>query len=138
MTTIADEWLEAASDTLRGSGSANYELHGIAVGSGTGSEQKPLTGLATEEYRSYKTNNGCRFVDTGQTGEFEAQLEVTGGGSMAEVPDGTTITEIMVFAHNNGDKTDTLKIVAIDELGSGVTIGAGETETFAIEGNYIG
>lgn len=131
---VAESWFENLSKTIHGRSGFDYEIHGIAVGTGSGSTNTPITGLDDEVYRSNKENSDCYFNDAGSGGDVNGFIEVTAGGTTANIPADTEITELMVFALNRADGTTT--VVAVEEFGS-VTIGAGETETFKVEEDYL-
>lgn len=131
MVTVTDDALERISDIVLGN--IDDELYSVAVGIGTGNEGNNADALANEVYRSNKNYGDCFFEEIGGTGEFRAHLEVTAGGSTANVsvsnPDENDITEIGVF-------TEQGELVVIDEFASPVEIPSGYTEEFTIDGDY--
>lgn len=127
MVTITDAYLEELSDLAVGD--SDKELHVLKVGSGTGSEGTGSSGLTSVEYESDKDNTDVKFIDQG-TGEYEARIDVTAGGTTANVPADTSITEIGVFHTAPDGSNETLAIV--DNSFSAVTIPAGNTERFKI------
>lgn len=118
MTTIPDEGLEATGDLLKDA---------IAyVGLGTGqNESTTASALGSREYLAQTSNSNVRLVETGDTGEYEIVIEVTGG---TEVSGGTNISEIAAFF---GDPDSGGEVFAIDEFDA-VEIEAGHTEEFTI------
>lgn len=127
MVTATDAWLDELSDVLIGRSSD--ELHEVSVGTGSGSEGPNATSLSNEVYSSNKLNDDVFFTDEGNTGQYEAHIQVSAGGSTANVSPDTTITEIAVIT-----KEGTLAI--IDEF-NGVTIPAGNVEEFIIPADYV-
>jgi hypothetical protein len=131
MVTITNDWLELLSDIALGK--SDDEISAVAVGIGTGNEGQGANALANEVYRSNKDNADVSFEETGTTGQFRARLEVTAGGSTANVetsnPDENDITEIGIF-------TEQGQLVVIDEFSSAIEIPAGHTEEFTIDANY--
>ena len=131
MVTITDNALERISDIVLGN--VDDELHAVAVGIGTGNEAESADSLANEVYRSNKNYGDCYFEDIGSTGEFRAHLEVTAGGSTANVsvsnPTENEITEIGVFTKQG-------ELIVIDEFVDTVVIPSGYTEEFTIDGDY--
>lgn len=123
MTTITDNGLEWLSDAALGFNSE--EIDAIAVGTGAGNEGTGATSLTAEEYRADQTSEDVVFIETDATGAFEAIITVTGD---QEVPAGTEITEIAVFA---GETDANPTMIVIDEFAA-VTIENGHTEEFTI------
>jgi len=131
MVTVTNDWLDRLSDIALGN--IDDEIHEVAVGIGTGSESAGASSLANEVYRSSKTFGDCAIKDDGPTGEFSAEIEVTAGGSTANVsvtnPDNNDITEIGVFTKQGG-------LVVINEYSTPVTISSDSRERFIINGNF--
>lgn len=129
MVEVTDDGLERVSDVALGN--EDDEIHEVAVGIGTGNEGTGANSLANEVYRSNKNNGDCYFVETSADGDFEAHIEVTAGGSTANVttsnPDENDITEIGVFFEGG-------QLLVIDEF-TAVTIPSGHTEEFAVPVN---
>lgn len=123
MTTTTDDGREWISEKVQGNESDAIDT--IALGTGTGNEGSGAQSLANEVHRAHRSNSDVTFPEGNNPGEFEAVINITGG---AEVPDGTEITEIGVFAGGE-DGSDTL--IVIDEF-SKVTVDQGHTEEFYI------
>lgn len=122
MTTVTDDGLDWLGD--KSLDRVASRIDAIAVGTGT-NESNGASALGNEEYRSNHSNNNVEFVETGATGEYDAIITVKGG---TEVPAGTTITEVGVFAGGDGGGGT---LVAIDEF-AGVTVEDGHTEEFTV------
>lgn len=122
MTTVTDDGLEWWGD--KSIDNVSTRLDAIAVGTGT-NEATGASTLGSEAYRSNYTNSNVQFVETGATGEYEAIITVKGG---TEVPAGTSITEVGVFAGGQGGGGT---LVAIDEF-SAITVENGHTEEFTV------
>jgi hypothetical protein len=131
MVTVTNDWLNRLSDIAIGN--IDDEIHEVAVGTGTGNESAGASSLANEVYRSNKTFGDCAIEDDGPAGEFSAEIEVTAGGSTANVsvtnPDNNDITEIGVFTKQGG-------LVVINEYSTPVTISSGSRERFIINGDF--
>jgi hypothetical protein len=101
----------------------------IALGTGTGSEDDNTTALASELYRSDRSNANVEFVETDPTGGREAHITVQGG---TEVPADAKISEMAVIAGGTGgDGT----VIFVDEFGD-ITVEAGHQERFTMPYDY--
>lgn len=124
MTIATDVGLEWLSD--KAFDREADDINTMAVGTGTGSEDPVATSLSSEKYRATDADANVEFIESNATGGFDAVIRVKGG---TEVPAGTEITEIAVFAGGGGSGDNVMLIV--DEF-SGVTVDSGRTEEFAI------
>lgn len=123
MTVTTDDGIEVVGDLLIGNVSGRIDA--IAVGTGSGSESRSSTALASEVYRADAASSNSEFVETDATGGFELVLRVKGG---SEVSSGTTITELGAFFEGSaGGGT----LVFVDEF-AGVTVEEGFTEEFRL------
>lgn len=126
------EWI--AERVIPTSNTADEELYSIAVGSGTTAPAAGDTQLAVEEYRGIKPYSNISFEDTSPAiGEVQCRVTVSGG---TEVPAGTDITELGVFArdpsiseNNVTDSDDSLIYREVRD--SAVTIASGDRKTFS-------
>lgn len=118
MTTTPDNGLEAIGDLVKNA------VAYVALGTGK-NESITATGLASREYTAQPSNRNVRLIETGNTGEHEIIIEVTGG---TEVSGGTAISEMAAF---DGDPSGSPAVLAIDEFNA-KTVRAGHTEEFTI------
>jgi len=123
MTVVTDVGLEVVGDILIGAVSG--QIDALAVGTGTESESTTATGLNNEEHRADASGSNVELIETGQTGEIELSIRVTGG---LEVPGGAAITESAAFVNGSGGGGT---VLFIDNF-SPVTVEGGQTAEFVI------
>lgn len=132
MVTVTDDWLEELSKIALGE--SDDRIQEIAVGTGTGSESQDSTSLSNEVYRVSFDSGAAKLETTDAVGEFTASIDVTAGGSTANVslqnPDENDITEIAIFTRDG-------IMVVIDEFTNPQTIDVGTTQRFNFIGSYI-
>jgi hypothetical protein len=132
MTTVTDTWLQALSEIALGE--SDDRIQEIAVGTGTGSESQDSTALSNEVYRVSFDSGAANLELTDTVGEFVASIDVTAGGSTANVsaqnPSENDITEIAIFTRDE-------VMVVINEFPEPETIDVGTTQRFTFTGSYI-
>jgi hypothetical protein len=123
MTTTTDVGLEAISDVLIGSRTA--QIDALAIGTGTGTEATTATALGSEVFRASVSDSNVELIETGATGEAELILRVKGG---TDVSAGTDITEVGAFIDGAGGGGE---LTVIDNFAS-IIIETGHSEEFTI------
>ena len=134
MATITpDEGLEWFVERALDESSASDErAYSIAVGSGTASLSSTDTQLDTEEYRGEDPDSNVTIRNTSSIGDIECKITISGG---TEVPAGTEITELGVFARDpsisEGNVTESDDTLVYRELRPAITLASGDRKTFA-------
>jgi hypothetical protein len=135
MATITpDEGLDwFVEQSLDQNGTDSEKIYDVAVGTGTASLSPTDTQLDVEEHRSNSSDSIVSIVNTSAPGEIEVKITISGG---TEVPAGTSITEVGVFARDptiaDGNVTDADDVLVYREKRPGITLVSGDRKTFAL------
>lgn len=146
-TLTPDEGLEwFVEKSLNESDVVDEIVYDVGVGSGAASLSSTDTQLDVQEHRSNNSDSIVSIVNTSpQDGEIEVKITISGG---TEVPAGTTITELGVWARDpsladsnfeggSQSTNDADDRMVYRELRPGITLASGDRKTFAFTLNVV-